>query len=122
MFTNLDSSLYSVQSKGNYKKNQNKSYYKGRKEKNQKRSRLDKKQEQQFSLCTVIFAIIAKIRYDSENSVIAKIEIFAIHSNFRYDSENSSVAKFWHCSSLATVPLLTASFFFYFLLFFPLGL
>ena len=40
-----------------------------------------------------------------------------MHSNFRYDSENSSVANFGtvqHCSSLATVPLLPASFFFYF--------
>ena len=37
----------------------------------------------QFSLCTVIFAIIAK------NTGIEKIEIFAMHSNFRYDSENS---------------------------------
>ena len=66
--------------------------------------------------------MIAKFCYHSENSVIAKIEIFAMHSNFCYDSENSSVAKFWDCSSLATVPLLPASFFFYFLLFFPLGL
>ena len=54
----------------------------------------------------MIFAIIAKIRYDSEicyhskNSVITKIENFAMHSNFRYDSENSNVAKFWHFSSL----------------------
>ena len=38
--------------------------------------------------------MIAKFRYHSENSVIAKIEIFAMHSNFCYDSENSSVAKF----------------------------
>ena len=42
--------------------------------------------------------MIAKIRYDSENSVIEKIENFAMRSNFRYDSEISSVAKFWHCS------------------------
>ena len=53
--------------------------------------------------------MIAKIRYHSENSVMAKIEIFAMHSNFRYDSEFPSVAKFWHCSSLATVPLLPAA-------------
>ena len=44
--------------------------------------------------------MIAKIRYDSENSVIAKIENFTMHSNFHYDRENSNVAKFWHCSSL----------------------
>ena len=50
--------------------------------------------------------MIAKFLYHSENSVIAKIEIFAMHSNFRYDSEFSSVAKFWHCSLVATVPLL----------------
>ena len=42
-----------------------------------------------FSLCTVNFAMIAKFRYHSENSVTAKIEIFAMHSNFRYDSEFS---------------------------------
>ena len=66
--------------------------------------------------------MIAKFLYHSENSVIAKIEIFAMHCNFRYGSENSSVVKFWHCSSLAIVQLLTASFFFYFPLFFPLGL
>ena len=74
-----------------------------------------KNRSRQFSLCTMIFAIIAKItgiakiqifamhsnfRYHSENSVIAKIEIFAMHSNFRYDSKNSNVAKFLHCSSL----------------------
>ena len=54
--------------------------------------------------------MIAKIRYDRENSAIAKIENFAMHNNFRYDSEFSSVAKFWHCSSLlATVPLLPAT-------------
>ena len=28
-----------------------------------------KNRSRQFSLCTVIFAIIAKIRYDSENSL-----------------------------------------------------
>ena len=31
-------------------------------------------------------------------------------AKFRYHSEISSVAKFWHCSSLATVPLLPAAF------------
>ena len=45
------------------------------------------KQGAGFSLCTVNFAMIAKIRYDRENSVIVKIEIFAMHSNFRYDYE-----------------------------------
>ena len=60
--------------------------------------------------------MIAKFHYHSEFSVIAKIEIFAMHSNFRYDSENSSTVP------LATVPFLPASFFFYFLLFFPFGL
>ena len=55
----------------------------------------------------MIFAIIEKIRYDSENSVIAKIENFAMHSNFRYDSENSSVAKF--LALFITVPLLSAA-------------
>ena len=53
--------------------------------------------------------MIAKFRYHSENLAIAKIENFAMHSNFRYDSEFSSVVKFWHCSSLATVPLLPAA-------------
>ena len=43
--------------------------------------------------------MIAKFRYHSKNSVIAKIENLAMHSNFRYDSENSNVAKFCHCSS-----------------------
>ena len=57
------------------------------------------KQDAEFSLCTVIFAMIAKICY-SEN--------FAMHSNFRYDSEFSNVEKFWHCS-LANVPLLLAT-------------
>ena len=47
------------------------------------------KQGAEISLCTVNFAMIAKFRYHSENSVIAKIEIFAMHSNFRYDSEFS---------------------------------
>ena len=37
----------------------------------------------QISLCTVNFAIIAKIQD------IAKIEIFARHSTFRYHNENS---------------------------------
>ena len=68
--------------------------------------------------------MIAKFRYHSENfAIIAKIccsENFAMHSNFRYDSDMiakfryhskiSSLAKFWHCSSLATVPLLPAAF------------
>ena len=31
----------------------------------------------------------SEFRYDSENSVIAKIGIFAMHSNFRYDGEFS---------------------------------
>ena len=31
------------------------------------------KHNAEFSLCTVIFAIIAKFRYDSENLAIAKI-------------------------------------------------
>ena len=65
--------------------------------------------------------MIAKIRYDSENLVIAKIEIFAMHGNFRYDSEFSSEAKFWHYSSLAIVPLFPVAFIhtalFHFLLF-----
>ena len=45
------------------------------------------KQRAGFLLCTVNFSMIAKFRYHSENSVIAKIEIFAMHSNFRYDGE-----------------------------------
>ena len=36
------------------------------------------KQEVEFSLRTVIFAMIAKFRYHSENSAIAKIENFAM--------------------------------------------
>ena len=63
--------------------------------------------------------MIAKFRYHSENSVIAKIEIFSMHSNFRYDSENSSVANFgtvphwllFHCFLQATIP--TALFHFF---------
>ena len=47
-------------------------YSEDRKEKNQKRSRLDKKQKQTISLCTVIFAIIAKIHYDSKNSLYSE--------------------------------------------------
>ena len=53
------------------------------------------KQGAGFSLCTVNFAMIAKILNDSEIllyskiSVIEKIEIFSMHSNFRYDSEIS---------------------------------
>ena len=42
-----------------------------------------KNRSRQFSLCTVILAIIAK------NTGIAKIEIFAMHNTFRYDSEIS---------------------------------
>ena len=53
----------------------------------------------EFSLCTVIFAMIAKFRYHSENLAIAKfenfamIEIFAMISNFRYHSENLAISK-----------------------------
>ena len=36
------------------------------------------KQEAEFSLCTVIFAMIVKFCYHSENSAIAKIENFAM--------------------------------------------
>ena len=78
--------------------------------------------------------MIAKICYIAKNTGIEKIEILAMHSNFRYiakiryDSEislskrNVQHSEFWHYSSLATVPLVSASFFFYFLHFFPLGL
>ena len=44
-------------------------YSEGRKEKNQKRSRLDKKKQKQKISHIVIFAIIAKILYDRENSL-----------------------------------------------------
>ena len=53
------------------------------------------KQGAEFSLCTMIFAMIAKFRYHRENLAIAKIEnfviitIFAMIANFRYDSEFS---------------------------------
>ena len=53
------------------------------------------KQGAKFSLCTMIFAMIANFRYHSENSAIAKIEnfamiaIFAMIANFHYDSEIS---------------------------------
>ena len=56
-------------------------------------------QDAEFSLCTVIFAMIAKFRYHSENSAIAKIEnftmieIFAMIAKIRYDSEISGIAK-----------------------------
>ena len=44
------------------------------------------KHDAEFSLCTVIFAMIAKIRYHSENLAIAK---------FRYHRENfAMIAKF----------------------------
>ena len=49
----------------------------------------------------MIFAIIENFRYDSENTVIGKIEIFAMHNNFRYGSE--ILARF------ITVPLLPAA-------------
>ena len=57
------------------------------------------KQGADFSLCTVIFAMIAKFRYHSENSAIAKIEnfamisIFAMIAKFRYHRENLAIAK-----------------------------
>ena len=53
------------------------------------------KQGAEFSLCTMIYAMIAKICYHSENLAIAKfkifamIEIFAVIENIRYDSEIS---------------------------------
>ena len=53
------------------------------------------KQDVEFSLCTVIFAMIAKFHYHSENSAIAKIEnfamivIFAMIAKICYDSEIS---------------------------------
>ena len=58
--------------------------------------------------------MIAKIRYHSENSVIAKIDIFALHSNFCYDSENFSVANFgtvrhWQLFHLLLFSLLPAA-------------
>ena len=60
------------------------------------------KQGAEFLLCTVIFAMIAKIRYDSENLAIAKfenfamIEIFAMLANFRYHYEIFAIiAKIW---------------------------
>ena len=37
--------------------------------------------------------MVAKFRYRSKNSVIAKIENFSMHSNFRYHRENSVIAK-----------------------------
>ena len=45
------------------------------------------KQGAEFSLCTMIFTMIAKFRYHRENSAIAKIENFALIANFYYDSE-----------------------------------
>ena len=52
-----------------------------------------------FSLCTVNFAVIAKIRG------IAKNQNFAMHSNFRYDSEFSlSLRNFrYHCEIFAII-------------------
>ena len=53
------------------------------------------KQEAKFSICILIFAMIAKFRYHSQNSAIAKIEnfamiiIFAMIKKIRYDSEIS---------------------------------
>ena len=50
--------------------------------------------------------MIAKFRYHSENSVIAKIEIFTMHRNFSNDSENSSVANFGTVPHWLLFPLL----------------
>ena len=75
----LHTKAYICSEKGKLQNNmKQQNYSEGRTEKNKKQSRFDKKQEQTISLCTVIFAIIAK------NTGIAKIEIFAMHSNFRY--------------------------------------
>ena len=66
-----------------------------KKELNKTESFGSQKQGAEFSLCTMIFAMIAKFRYHSENLAIAKIEnfviitIFAMIANFRYDSEFS---------------------------------
>ena len=70
MFTNLDSSLYSVQSKGNYKKKK-KTKATTRVEIRKTKTELfeHKNRKQKISLCIVIFATIAKICYDSENSL-----------------------------------------------------
>ena len=42
---------------------------------NKKESFGSQKQGAEFSLCTVIFAMIVKFRYDSENLAIAKISL-----------------------------------------------
>ena len=62
------------------------------------------KQDVEISLCTVIFAMIAKFRYHSENSAIAKIENFAMVVIF------AIIAKIWlqrkfryHCEILAII-------------------
>ena len=74
--------LIHAQKKGNYKTIcNNKITVRVERRKTKTESFRSQKQKQKISLCTVIFAMIAKIRYDSEN--------FAMHSNFRYDSENS---------------------------------
>ena len=57
------------------------------------------KQDAEFSLCIVIFTMIVKFCYHSENSAIVKIEnfamivIFTMIAKFRYHSENSAIAK-----------------------------
>ena len=65
--------------------------------------------------------MIAKFRYHSENSVIAKIENLAMHSNFRYDIEKfqRNFGTVHHCSiascgyySHSSIPILLALIFF----------
>ena len=56
-----------------------------------------RKHDTEFSLCTVIFTMIAKIRYHRENSLYSKnfsmVANFRYHSEFSLCSENSSIAK-----------------------------
>ena len=66
----LQTEAYICSEKGKLQNNmKQQNYSEGKKEKNQKRSRWIKNRSRQFSLCTVIFAIIVKILYDSENSL-----------------------------------------------------
>ena len=66
----LQTEAYICSEKGKLQNNmKQQNYSEGRKEKNQNGDVWIKNRSRKFSLCTVNFAIIAKIRYDSEISL-----------------------------------------------------
>ena len=66
----LQTEAYICSEKGKLQNNMKQhNYSEGRMEKNQNGVVYTQKQEQTISLCTVIFVMIAKIRYDSEISL-----------------------------------------------------